>query len=54
MIFNKQHNKVIIDIPMNDEAKDINSTQPEQTSEDSSFAKLYRIMHSEVQHKHIS
>ena len=46
IIFSKQDNKVIIEIPMNDEVKDINSKQPEQTSEDNSFAKLYRIMHS--------
>ena len=46
MIFNKQDNKVIIEVPMNDEVKDSNSKQPEQTSEDSSFAKLYRIMHA--------
>ena len=46
MIFSKQDNKVISEIIMNDEVKDSNSKQPEQTSEDSSFAKLYRIMHS--------
>ena len=42
VIFSKQDNKVIVEIPMNDEVKDINSKQPEQTSEDNSFAKLYR------------
>ena len=46
LIFSKQENKVIIEIPMNDEVKDINSKQPVQTSENNSFSKLYRIMHS--------
>ena len=46
LIFSKQDNKVIIEIPMNDEVKDINSKQPVQTSENNSFSKLYRIMHS--------
>ena len=45
LIFSKQDNKVIIEIPMNDEVKDTNSKQPVQTSENSSFSKLYRIMH---------
>ena len=48
MIFNKQDNKVITEVPMNDELKDINSKQPEQTSGDNSFADLYRILHSSV------
>ena len=48
LIFSKQDNKVIIEIPMNSEVKDIGSKQPEQTSENSSFSRLYRIMHSEV------
>ena len=46
LIFSKQDNKVIIEIHMNDEVKDINSKQPVQTSENNSFSKLYRIMHS--------
>ena len=46
MIFSKQDNKVIIEIPMNTEVKDLKSKQPEQTSENNSFSKLYRIMHS--------
>ena len=45
-ILSKQDNKVIIEIPMNNEVKDIGSKQPEQTSENNSFSKLYRIMHS--------
>ena len=48
IIFNKQDNKVITEIPMNDELKDINSKQPEQTSGDNSLANLYRILHSSV------
>ena len=46
MIFSKQDNKVIIEIPMNTEVKDLKSKQQEQTSEIISFSKLYRIMHS--------
>ena len=46
LIFSKQDNKVIIEIPMNDEVKDMSSKQPVQTSETNSFSKLYRIMHS--------
>ena len=46
MIFSKQDSKVIIEIPMNTEVKDLKSKQPEQTSENNSFSKLYRIMHS--------
>ena len=37
VIFSKQDNKVILEIPMNDEVKDVNSKQPEQTSEDTSL-----------------
>ena len=40
LIFSKQDNKVIIEIPMNNEVKDIGSKQPEQTSETNSFSKL--------------
>ena len=49
MIFSKQGNKVMIEIPMNTEVKDLNSKQPEQTSENISLSKtisLYQIMHS--------
>ena len=46
LIFSKQDNKVIIEIPMNNEVKDIGSKQPEQTSENKSFSKLHRIVHS--------
>ena len=49
LIFSKQDNQVIIEIPMNNDVKDVkdlNSKQSEQTSENSSFAKLYRVMHS--------
>ena len=48
MILSKQGNKVMIEIPMNTEVKDLNSKQPEQTSENISFSKLYQIMHSWV------
>ena len=47
-MFSKQDNKVIIEIPMNNEVKDIGSKQPEQTSENNSLSKLYRIMHSYI------
>ena len=46
LIFSKQDNKIIIEIPMNNEVEDIGNKQPEQTSENKSFSKLYRIMHS--------
>ena len=46
LIFSKQDNQVIIEIPMNNEVKDIGSKQPEQSSENNSFSKLYLIMHS--------
>ena len=46
LIFSKQDNKIIIEIPMNDEVNDISSKQPAQTSDNNSFSKLYRIMHS--------
>ena len=44
MMFSQKDNKVIIEIPMNHEVKDLNSKQPEQTSETSLFAKLHRAM----------
>ena len=46
LIFSQQDNKVIIETPMNNEVKNIGSKQPEQTSENKTFSKLYRIMHS--------
>ena len=46
MILRKQDDKVIIEVSMNREVKDASSRQPEQTRENNSFAKLYRIMHS--------
>ena len=39
---------MIIEIPMNNEVKNIGSKQPDQTSDNNSFSKLYRIMHSKV------
>ena len=42
MIFCKQDDKVMFEIDMNNEIKDLNSKQPEQTTENSSFTKLYR------------
>ena len=44
MIFSKQGNKVMIEIPMNTEVKDLNSKQPEQTSENISLSKLYHYI----------
>ena len=48
MIFSTQDNKVIVEIPMNNEVINIGSNQSDQTSENNSFSKLYRIMHSQV------
>ena len=46
MIFSKQDNKLIIEIPMNNEVTDLNSKKSVRTSESNSFAERYRTIRS--------